>query len=747
MPPAPPRRGRGGTSGLLEYQGLRTALPEGSGPTAYGVGVPSQCLRRGPCRPALRQQPDGVPAFTLPWRGRQNHPPVQILGTHLPLFKMLNHLPHTHHQPLSRPGTSQPSAPQIYPIPLRISPRLWFSSGFSSPLSVPVYLGDSLQLRTRAGELFSEREVAIEVQDERNTRLVFPVSLVERAEDFDALMSDVADAIETSQDPLLALDDNGISDEMERSILEATIGEMQKLHGEGRDHIWAYYTRNLVRPVALSRTKVDVIIGNPPWINYNQTADVLRRELERQSKERYGIWVGGENAGNQEVAGLFFAQSVALYLNQGGVIGFVMPHSTLQSGQHAKWRTGLWQSPPKGRGKNRTSNFIQSVEFDYKLPWDLERLEPRDFFPVPGCVVFARNAGQSGVSAPLAGQVEGWHGQAGSADVRRLKSEINNSPASKGSAYADFARRGGDVFPRCLFFINETKNPATVQKGNSITVTARRGGQDHAPWKELDLTKINNKTVSKKHLFEVFLNESLAPYVTLEPLLALLPFKQGEYNIAADDNGFGGLRMGSLDRSMRERWSTISELWWDKAGKSRGLNLVGNLDRLGKLSSQLQWQSEHGTRPFRVLQSEAGEPTAAILEDEAALVDTSLYWISCRSLQEAHFLLAIINSSALFDSVVNLMPKGQFGARHLHKHLWKLPIPEYDANESLHLEISQAGVTAAAGAAKKLEELRAQRGEKLTVKITRRDIREWLSASPEGKAVEDAVSQLLSGGS
>ena len=24
------------------------------------------------------------------------------------------------------------------------------------------------------------------------------------------------------------------------------------------------------------------------------------------------------------------------------------------------------------------------------------------------------------------------------------------------------------------------------------------------------------------------------------------------------------------------------------------------------------------------------------------------------------------------------MPKGQFGARHLHKHLWKLPIPEFD---------------------------------------------------------------------
>ena len=68
---------------------------------------------------------------------------------------------------------------------------------------------------------------------------------------------------------------------------------MQGLHASGRNHIWAYYTRNMVRPVVLSRRKVDVVIGNPPWLNYNQTADVLREELENLSRDRYGIWAGG----------------------------------------------------------------------------------------------------------------------------------------------------------------------------------------------------------------------------------------------------------------------------------------------------------------------------------------------------------------------------------------------------------------------------------------------------------------------
>ena len=94
-----------------------------------GEGVPASPRAMG--RPAAGWPPlrsHGVPASVhapLAW-APESSPPVQILGTHLPLFKMLNHLPHTHHQPLSRPGTSHPSAPQIYPIPLRISPWLWF---------------------------------------------------------------------------------------------------------------------------------------------------------------------------------------------------------------------------------------------------------------------------------------------------------------------------------------------------------------------------------------------------------------------------------------------------------------------------------------------------------------------------------------------------------------------------------------------------------------------------------------------
>ena len=62
-----------------------------------------------------------------------------------------------------------------------------------------------------------------------------------------------------------------------------------------------------------------------------------------------------------------------------------------------------------------------------------------------------------------------------------------------------------------------------------------------------------------------------------------------------------------------------------------------------------------------------------------------------------------------------------------------------------HANISRVGTVAAAGAAKKLAELRERRSDKLTVTIARRELRSWLRMSDEGKSVEDSVTKMLAG--
>ena len=630
----------------------------------------------------------------------------------------------------------------VHPVAVHLARAAWtlaarraIEGSDRASVSVPIYLGDSLQLRFRTGDMFAEHEVRIEVEDEQNTALVFPISLVERAGDFDSLMSDVGDAIERGDDPLLALDDNGITDADERGTLEETIRTMSLFHAEGRNHIWAYYTRNLVRPVALSRNKVDVVIGNPPWLNYNSTVSTLRTELERQSKGVYGIWTGGRYATHQDVAGLFFTRSVDLYLKDGGVIGMVMPHSALQSGQYRKWRAGRWT----------THNGLRSlsVDFGFKTAWDLEKLEPNTFFPIASSVAFARRTGEVGKPTPLTGHVEQWLGRTGTDDVHRVESPITDTSVGDSSPYAGHSRNGATIFPRCLFFVEETENPSIIRAGQTVTVNPRRGSHDKEPWRRLDLKDITSQTIETLHVYDVHLGESLVPYATMEPLKAVLPVRRTDSEVPADPNGIGGIRIAGLERRMRERWRTVSKLWEENKKPVSRLDLLGQLDYLHKLSSQLQWQQDPGDRPIRIVYGSAGMPTAAVLHDNEAIVENVLFWVTCRDMQEASYLLAIINSNVLYNAVASLMTKGQFGARHLHKHLWKLAIPKFETHEPLHVTISNAGQAAAEGAAEHLAKLRRER-DRVTVTIARRELRKWLADSQEGRAVETLVGELLS---
>lgn len=128
------------------------------------------------------------------------------------------------------------------------------------------------------------------------------------------------------------------------------------------------------------------------------------------------------------------------------------------------------------------------------------------------------------------------------------------------------------------------------------------------------------------------------------------------------------------------------------------------------------------------------------------VVDTTLYWIGVPTEGAAYYLVAVINSDAVRDALAPLMPKGQFGARHVHKHIWRLPIPEYDEENALHREIAQAGAVAAEGAVAVLRDLRtarAERGQDTSVTVARREIRKWLAASTEGQEIDHLVAQLL----
>ena len=153
--------------------------------------------------------------------------------------------------------------------------------------------------------------------------------------------------------------------------------------------------------------------------------------------------------------------------------------------------------------------------------------------------------------------------------------------------------------PRSLFFVEETTNPAIVQAGQTVTVNPRRGSQDKEPWKNLDLAALSEQTVESAHVFDVYLGETIVPYATLDPLRAVLPLRRGEYQIPTDESGVGGIRLGGLSQRMRDRWRAVNNLWEANRAAATKMDLLGQLDYYGKLSSQLEWRHEPGDRQIR----------------------------------------------------------------------------------------------------------------------------------------------------
>ena len=111
---------------------------------------------------------------------------------------------------------------------------------------------------------------------------------------------------------------------------------------------------------------------------------------------------------------------------------------------------------------------VLAVDFSaWKMAWDLERLEPNTFFPVPASVVFAARGlgedGKRGISRLQVRSNAGWARPA-RRDVRtltdRLAPPYTDTSSNSVSPYDQLLPgRERMIVPRRLFFVEETENP------------------------------------------------------------------------------------------------------------------------------------------------------------------------------------------------------------------------------------------------------------------------------------------------
>lgn len=589
------------------------------------------------------------------------------------------------------------------------------------PLFIPVYLGDAVQWDDQANSLWNAGSLVIPVEDQAelfSSELRFPDVLLNDAEMFDDLveaMADMAAQRETgsavpSLNPLFQR--LGVP-EQAKDVVRATFRTMCDLQDAGRNHIWSYYVRNLARPVWLARSanRVGALIGNPPWLAFRHMPEDMQQTFREMSEQR-GLWAGAENATHQDLSALFVSRAVELYLAPGGRFGFVMPNAVVDRDHYAGFRTGHYAAA------------TSSISIDFDQSWDLRRIRPH-FFPRGSAVIFGSRANEP-VEMPLdatifSGRIRRGESSLGQVEphLERRAGRITISTGAN-SPYRSRFRQGAIFSPRLCFFVERRAAGPLGAVAGRTPIVSSRSVNEKQPWRGLPSIE---GVVEDQFVRPMYSGENLLPYRIADPLLALVPAVEGRL-LRTDDEM--ALYPGLAD------WWRRTEALWNDHRQNEELSLIEQLDWMGKLSSQLP------PPRLRVIYNSSGMHVAAAkLCDPRGVLNNKLYWCAARSEQEADYLCAVLNSPVTTEFVRPLMSYGK-DERDVHKHVWKLPIPEFDPATPALARLSELG----ASAERLAEEVEVDPG--LHFATTRRRIRDHLVDNPNAAEIDDLVYELLS---
>jgi SAM-dependent methyltransferase len=594
--------------------------------------------------------------------------------------------------------------------------------------SVPIYLGDSLQWGQEK-TLFDTDDLVVRTAEggQRFTdELRFPRALLADAGRFDQLVGELAErstgTAGHSEKALVAVFSRfQVPKDLHARLLE-TFATLLRLHQAGRDHIWGYYVRNLARPAWLNRSenRVDRLIGNPPWLSYRFMTPAMQAEFQQMTRER-GLWSKNASvATHQDLSGLFVARAVQLYLREGGSFGFVMPNAVLSRRQFEGFRAGSYEG--------RSESELTAVAF--AKPWDLEPIRPI-FFPQASCVVFGTRAPMSAPS-PLSPNAIRWTGKLPGTNpswvdaAPHIRQATARGPDAQEagddnvSPYAPRFSQGATLVPRVLCVVEDAPaGPLGAGRGQRA-IQSRRSAAEKPPWKTI---KPCVGTVEKRFVRKLLLGETVLHYRLAPPLLTVIPW-DGERLLDDDAERL------SLYAGLEKWWRKASALWIEHRSSER-LTLLQQIDFRSKLTQQFPIPA------WRLVYTKSGiNLTAAVVDDPNVIIDHTLYWAPLEDELEGRYLEAVLNSDTVLKRLKPLQSRGKDSPRHIDKYVWQLPIPRFDPQARLHLQLADLAAKAAAEAATvhlRPGDFRVQRGQ----------IREHLAAVGLAGKIDAAVEKLL----
>lgn len=472
----------------------------------------------------------------------------------------------------------------------------------------------------------------------------------------------------------------------EKAVLKNTLDNILSLIDAGLDSIWMFMLSNIYAPIALSQSKFDMIVGNPPWIAMRYIGNKNYQDFLKEKTLSFGLLNSSQTHlfTHMEMATIFFCNAIDMYLHDKGLIAFVMPRSVLTGAlHHAKFKDF----------KRPASRLIKI--------YDLENVSP--LFNVPSCALIAVKGENTSYPVPAkkySGKLDEKNLHLSDAIKQLSVSEYLYNPPSiplKRSWYYDKVKEGATLVPRSFWFIDfvvhETlgfdASTPLVKTSEDILSGAKE------PWRGIEI----RGNVEADFIYATILGGDILPFgfSKLRPLVLPIEPTSSGYRLLDVNNlrSRGFVHMAD--------WLEKCQKLWEKKATSKSLNdyprIVSWINYNNKLTNQ------NPTKRFIILYNASGTNIASCVVDRENLppfvisqttvkpygfvVDSKSFYYETNDENEAHFICSILNSNVLNEAIKPLQPRGLFGEREIQRRPFMFPIPKFDKNNPKHAKLAQ----------------------------------------------------------
>jgi hypothetical protein len=443
------------------------------------------------------------------------------------------------------------------------------------------------------------------------------------------------------------------------------------LKAQDRNGIWAYILKNLMRPMIFAQDKFDVVVGNPPWLSYRYVRNADYQQDVKALYQHYKF-IGTKDVKlftQMDLSTLFYAIARDRYIKPNGKIAFVMPRAVI---------TGAKQHRP-----------FQQMGFSRVL--DMEKVSP--LFNVPSCVMIQDGESYTDAIPSIAykGKLPQQEMELDDANpyLTSKKAQISFVDSNiRSPYYHPKFTTGASLFPRTLCFIARPK--ATLPFSAYLITDPSIVADSHAPYKYAHL----EGKLESPYIFTTLLSKYLYPFGFHKLNTVALPL------VIEDDKLrlIWGIQFVARHTLWARDWFEAAEAKWDELKKEDSKMTI-----LERWDYQRTLTNQNIKAPYKLLYNASGTNIAACvmnmpetnlgvynLPSMGFIVDYKTYYYDALSLDEAHYLCAILNAPCTNKAIKAYQSQGLFGERDIVRTPFEAcAIPPFDPTNPDHIELAR----------------------------------------------------------